>query len=65
MVFADFGNTYLLEFNERDNENQGTMNDMVLDALEPALLVSGINSLRFNFRGVGGSEGVYGDGVGD
>jgi alpha/beta superfamily hydrolase len=43
----------------------GTMNDMVLDALEPALLASGINSLRFNFRGVGGSEGAYSDGVGE
>ena len=43
----------------------GSMNDMVLGALEPALLTSGISSLRFNFRGVGGSEGIYSDGVGE
>jgi len=43
----------------------GTMNDLVLGALEPALLASGISSLRFNFRGVGGSEGKYSDGVGE
>ena len=41
------------------------MNDPVLGALESALLSSGISSLRFNFRGVGGSEGKYGDGVGE
>jgi alpha/beta superfamily hydrolase len=43
----------------------GSMDDMVLGALEPALLSSGISSLRFNFRGVGGSEGAYSDGVGE
>jgi len=43
----------------------GTMNDLVLGALESALLASGISSLRFNFRGVGGSEGKYSDGVGE
>jgi|TARA_B110000211_G_scaffold221724_1_gene269678 alpha/beta superfamily hydrolase len=43
----------------------GTMNDRVLDALESALLSSGISSLRFNFRGVGGSAGRYGDGLGE
>jgi len=43
----------------------GTMNDMVLGALEPALLASGISCLRFNFRGVGSSEGSYSDGVGE
>ena len=43
----------------------GTMNDLVLGAIEPALLASGISSLRFNFRGVGGSEGKYSDGVGE
>jgi uncharacterized protein len=43
----------------------GAMNDRVLGALEPALLASGISSLRFNFRGVGGSEGAYSDGVGE
>lgn len=43
----------------------GTMNDRVLDALEAAVLASGISSLRFNFRGVGGSGGSYGDGLGE
>ncbi len=43
----------------------GTMNDLVLGAIEPALLASGISSLRFNFRGVGSSEGRYSDGVGE
>ena len=43
----------------------GTMNDLVLGALESALLASGISCLRFNFRGVGGSQGIYSDGVGE
>ena len=43
----------------------GTMNDLVLGALESALLASGISCLRFNFRGVGGSQGSYSDGVGE
>ena len=43
----------------------GTLNDLVLGALESALLASGISSLRFNFRGVSGSEGKYSDGVGE
>ncbi len=43
----------------------GAMNDRVLGALESSLLTSGISSLRFNFRGVGGSEGTYSNGVGE
>ncbi len=37
----------------------GTMNDAVLDCLAQTLLASGVSCLRFNFRGVGNSEGRY------
>lgn len=40
----------------------GNMDDPVLDALARALLGAGLGVLRFNFRGVGASEGRY-DGV--
>ena len=43
----------------------GSMNDMVLCSIERALLSCGINSLRFNFRSVGKSEGHHADGVGE
>ncbi len=41
----------------------GTMNDAVLDCLAQTLLANGVSCLRFNFRGVGNSEGGY-DGSG-
>ena len=34
-------------------------------ALFDALPDAGVSCLRFNFRGVGGSEGGYGDGIGE
>jgi uncharacterized protein len=43
----------------------GNMHDMVLASLEAALLAAGVSCLRFNFRGVGGSEGAYGGGAGE
>jgi alpha/beta superfamily hydrolase len=39
------------------------MRNNVVDALCRAALLSGSAALRFNFRGVGGSEGRYGQGV--
>ncbi|MDP6107210.1 MAG: CocE/NonD family hydrolase, partial [Candidatus Brocadiia bacterium] len=41
------------------------MHDMVLDSLAAGLLERGIATLRFNFRGVGASEGVYDGGAGE
>lgn len=41
----------------------GEMRNNVVDALCRAALSSGFAALRFNFRGVGGSEGRYGQGV--
>jgi alpha/beta superfamily hydrolase len=35
----------------------GSMHDAVLDTLAGALLAAGVSCLRFNFRGVGASEG--------
>ena len=41
----------------------GNMHDMVLDCLADVLLQTGVSCLRFNFRGVGASEGVSSGGA--
>lgn len=43
----------------------GTMNNKVVDVLSRALNDMGVGTLRFNFRGVGASEGEYGQGSGE
>lgn len=43
----------------------GTMNNKVVTTLARAFKELGIPSLRFNFRGVGQSEGVYDSGIGE
>ena len=43
----------------------GTMNNKVVTTLARTFKDLGIPSLRFNFRGVGGSAGVYDEGVGE
>lgn len=43
----------------------GSMHDMVLDVLVRVLAEHGIASLRFNFRGVGASDGVHSNGGGE
>ena len=43
----------------------GTMHDAVLDCAARALGAAGIARLRFNFRGVGRSEGRFDEGVGE
>jgi alpha/beta superfamily hydrolase len=43
----------------------GTMDSNVVLAVVRALADAGIASLRFNFRGVGSSDGEYGDGDGE
>lgn len=43
----------------------GTMNNKVVTTLAKAFLESGFISLRFNFRGVGQSEGQYDHGQGE
>ena len=45
--------------------HQGTMHNKVVTTLAKAADVCGYTSLRFNFRGVGNSEGSYGDGHGE
>jgi uncharacterized protein len=40
----------------------GDMYNNVVEALQAALAGAGFSTLRFNFRGVGGSEGRYGEG---
>lgn len=43
----------------------GTMRSIVVSALFAALPAAGVRTLRFNFRGVEGSEGSYDGGVGE
>jgi len=43
----------------------GTMDNKVVQTLSRALVQSGWDCLRFNFRGVGQSEGVYDEGRGE
>lgn len=44
---------------------QGTMNNKVVYTLSRAFQQAGITAVRFNYRGVGKSEGSYGDVVGE
>lgn len=43
----------------------GTMDNKVVQTLARAFVHSGWTALRFNFRGVGGSEGAYDEGRGE
>ncbi|MET0628943.1 MAG: alpha/beta fold hydrolase [Acidimicrobiia bacterium] len=43
----------------------GTMRSIVISALFDALPRAGVTCLRFNFRGVEGSDGAYGEGQGE
>ena len=43
----------------------GTMHNKVVTTLSKTLIDLGIPALRFNFRGVGASEGSYGEGWGE
>ncbi|MFO1408069.1 MAG: alpha/beta family hydrolase [Steroidobacteraceae bacterium] len=43
----------------------GTMQNKVVHTLGRAMQELGVPTVRFNFRGVGASDGAYGDGVGE
>ena len=43
----------------------GTMDNKVVTTLARALRETGIPTLRFNFRGVGASEGTFDQGIGE
>ncbi len=43
----------------------GSMYNNVVEAVEEGFVMSGFSTLRFNFRGVGGSEGAYDEGNGE
>lgn len=45
--------------------HEGTMHNKVVHTLSRAFFHKGIHSIRFNYRGVGKSEGVFGDSVGE
>ena len=45
--------------------HQGTMMNKVVHTLSRAMNDLGVPALRFNFRGVGASEGVFSDGIGE
>ncbi len=44
---------------------EGTMHNKVVHTLARAMHELGVPTLRFNFRGVGDSEGSYADGIGE
>ena len=44
---------------------EGTMDNKVVYIISKALQTVGFDTVRFNFRGIGQSEGVYGDLVGE
>lgn len=44
---------------------EGTMHNKVVHTLSRAFMHQGIHSLRFNYRGVGHSEGSFGDSIGE
>ena len=46
-------------------QHAGTMTNKVIHTASRAIAGLGIDSIRFNFRGVGKSEGSYGEGVGE
>lgn len=46
-------------------QHQGTMMNKVVHTLARAMNDMGIPAVRFNFRGVGASEGEYGAGIGE
>lgn len=46
-------------------QQQGTMGNKVVHTLVRALNNLGVPAVRFNFRGVGASEGAYGEGIGE
>ena len=43
----------------------GTMHNPVVEVIQKAYRLNGYATLRFNFRGVGGSQGVFDNGVGE
>jgi uncharacterized protein len=43
----------------------GSMQNNVVEAIEEGFVLSGLSTLRFNFRGVGYSEGAYDEGSGE
>lgn len=43
----------------------GSMHDAVLDAVETVFLAEGVDCVRFNFRGVGNSQGSFDGGKGE
>lgn len=43
----------------------GEMHNNVVDAMEEGFASKDFSTLRFNFRGVGGSQGAYGEGKGE
>ncbi len=45
--------------------HEGTMHNKVVHTLSRAFFHKDIHSIRFNFRGVGKSEGQYGDAIGE
>ncbi len=46
-------------------QHGGTMRNKVVTMLERSLRESGLATVRFNFRGVGASEGAYDEGIGE
>jgi alpha/beta superfamily hydrolase len=46
-------------------QHGGSMRSIIISSLFEALPAAGVACVRFNYRGVGESEGSYGDGIGE
>ncbi|HJN37913.1 MAG TPA: alpha/beta hydrolase [Gammaproteobacteria bacterium] len=59
-IFADNNPDKVAIICHPDPQQQGTMNNKVVTTLARSYEHKGISTLRFNYRGVGNSEGQYG-----
>jgi alpha/beta superfamily hydrolase len=64
-LFADAGGTAGAVISHPHSLMGGDMGNSVVETLAETLFAAGFSTLRFNFRGVGGSTGAFDDGRGE